>query len=154
MKLRRMILGVCIGAAACGGDGVQPEDDRCNLQSLPLSGADDGPVLVDVGLEIQAGEGVIIVATATDPQGSENLRDVLQSVGVYPDEGCRGTPRTLLDDLVGSGVEETFGTAVDADTDAALVATIAAALSWPVQVDFVDLDGHRTQGDLLARIIR
>jgi hypothetical protein len=111
-------------------------------------------VIVDVGLEIQPGEGVIIVATVTDPQGSDNLRDVLQSVGVYPDEGCRGAPLTLLDDLGASGVEETFGTAINVDTDPTLYASIAGASSWPVHVDFVDLDGHRARGDVRARIIR
>ena len=107
-----------------------------------------------MGLDIQPGEGVVVVATATDPQGSVNIEGVVQSVGVYPDERCLGSPFVLLDDLAGSGLEETFGTAVDAETEAALFRAISGASSWPVHVDFQDLDGHRTRGDLRARVIR
>ena len=159
MNIRHALPGAClialsIGATACVDDGVQPPASECTLRALPFTDAPNGPLILDVGLEIQVGEGIIVVATASDPQGSDNLDDVLQSVGVYPDDGCRGTPLTLLDDLVGSGVEETFGTAVPVDTYPTLVAEITAALSWPVHVDFRDLDGHRTRGDVLARIIR
>lgn len=139
---------------ACGDDPAGPAADRCQTVALPLTGVAAGPTVVDVGLEIQPGVGVVIVATATDPQGDENLRDVLQSVGVFPDENCEGSPLTLRDDLVGSGIEETFGTAVDATDRPALFAAISAALDWPVEVDFVDLDGNRTTGRTRARIIR
>lgn len=159
MNIRHALAGaclvaLCIGATACGDDGVQPPASECDLRALPFSDEPNGPLIVDVGLEVQVGEGIIVVATATDPQGSDNLDDVLQSAGVYPDEGCVGTPFTLIDDLAGSGLEETFGTAVSIDSEPALVARISAATSWPVHIDFRDLDGHRTQGDVQARIIR
>ena len=149
-----LLLALCLAAAACGDDGVEPEANQCDLRALPFADAPNGPLILDVGLEVQVGEGIIVVATASDPQGSDNLDDVLQSVGVYPDDGCRGTPLTVVDDLGGSGIEEAFGTAVSVDTDPALVAAITAAVSWPVHVDFVDLDGHTTRGDVSARIIR
>ena len=78
----------------------------------------------------------------------------MQSVGVYPDAQCEGVPFSLLDDLVGLGVEETFGTAIDA-SETAIYSTISAApATWPVRVDFSDVDGNHTTGDVLARLIR
>ncbi|MBT8335016.1 MAG: hypothetical protein KJO11_00335 [Gemmatimonadetes bacterium] len=147
-----LVLGLIL--ASCSG-GTGPEvGDLCMAVSLPLVGTPNGPVVTDVGLELQPGEGVIVVATATDPQGSDDLRDVLQTVGVFPDVECRGTPVTIRDDLVGSGIEETFGTAVSIVDDPGLYAAIEAAVSWPVELSFVDVDGHRTEGRTFARIIR
>ena len=153
MRSIALLILACIGFAACGTDGVTIDEDPCMTLTLPLSGGPAAPVITDVGLEIQTSD-IVIVATATDPQGSENLRDVLQSVGVYPDSECEGAPITLRDDLVASGVEETFGTVVDTSDNPALFAAIAAASFWPVEVDFMDLDGNRTAGRLRARIIR
>ena len=153
--MRRWVLGLMIGAlvAACDEDGTGPGPDLCAIEALPLSGDPDGPTITDVELEVQA-SGIVATATATDPQGGENLRDVLQTFSLFPDENCMGTPRTLQDDLVDVGVEETFGTIVDAQVDAALYQQIVSAVSWPVEVDFVDLDLNRTTGRVLARISR
>ena len=149
---------ICLGLsvlmlAACSSDPIRP-DDECNRVALPLSGSGDGPVVTDVALEVQEGEGIVVVATATDPQGTENLRDVVQSIGVFPDAGCEGAPIVVSDDLSGSGIEETFGTAVDASGNPALFAAIAAATHWPVEVQFADADGNRTVGRVSARVIR
>ena len=51
-------------------------------------------------------------------------------------------------------MEETFGTAVVAADNPALYNAIAASNSWPVEVDFVDVEGHRTTGRVGARILR
>jgi len=103
---------------------------------------------------VQQGTGIVVFATATDPQGSADLRDVLQSVGVFPDERCEGAPIVIQDDLVGSGIEETFGTAVEASSKQSLYASIAAAATWPVELDFRDIGGNRTTGHVRARVTR
>lgn len=143
-----------VALAACGDSTGPDPGDPCMIQPLPLSAAPQGPVVVDVGLELQPGEGVIIVATATDPQGSENLFGVLQTVGVFPDLACEGVPIVLLDDLAGSGVEETFGTAVSSGDNPDLYAAIAARSEWPVYVSFTDKNGNKTEGNTMARVIR
>lgn len=150
---RVVLVLLVLGLVSCDDDGTRAVD-LCMAQALPLSGTADAPTVTDVGLELQPGEGAIVVATATDPQGTENLTDVLQTVGVFPDENCEGAPIEIQDDLVGSGIEETFGTAVSAVDDAALFQAISASSGWPVEVEFTDLDGNVTAGRTLARIIR
>ena len=153
MRWTQTLIASSLALTACGSTtGV--EGDLCMIEPLPLSADPNAPTITDVGLEIQPGEGVIVVATATDPDGTDNLRDVLQSVGVFPDAQCEGVPIVLRDDLVGSGVEETFGTAVSATNDPALYEAIAAAVRWPVEVDFSDADANRTTGRVFARIMR
>lgn len=136
--------------AGCGGDSTEP-GNPCETASLPLHGAAQGPVVVDVGLEIQAG-GIVLVATATDPQGTANFGSLLQSAGVFVDLRCEGSPLVIEDDLAGSGVEETFGTVVDQAGNPALYGAIAATASWPVTVDFQDIDGHHTIGRVMAAV--
>ncbi|HEX6134421.1 MAG TPA: hypothetical protein VFZ24_10670 [Longimicrobiales bacterium] len=139
-------------AGACGEDPVIIVD-RCEAVALPLSGSADAPVVTDVGLEVQTGI-IVALATATDPQGSANLSNVIQRLGVFPDPpSCRESPLILQDDLAGSGVEESFGTVVDAAANPALFNAIAAAQEWPVDVDFADADGNRTTGRVRARVI-
>lgn len=150
--MRHVPVLLVLALVSCSED-TGPEEDLCMFAALPLAGETDGPSVTDVGLEVQPGEGIVIVATATDPQGSENLLDVPQSVGVFPDAECRGSPLTLMDDLVGSGVEETFGTVVSSVGNPGLYEQIAAAASWPVEVDFRDAEGHRTTGRIMARVI-
>jgi hypothetical protein len=143
--------------AACNKDEVTKPDpnnsiDTCGTVAMPLSGSADAPSVTDVGLEVQA-SGIVIVATVTDPQGSPNLLGVNQSIGIFPDDACGGTAIVLVDDIAYSGVEETFGTVVDASANPALYNAISAAASWPAQVEIVDLDGNRTFGRVRARII-
>ncbi len=141
-----------VALLGCGdGDPAAPAN-TCDLETLPLSGNANAPVVLDVGLEVQS-SGIVVVATASDPQGFENLRDVVQSIGVFPDARCAGTPGVVQDDLAATNVEETFGTAIDAGDDPDIHATIAAAISWPVEVDFRDADGNRTTGRVNARVI-
>ncbi|HEX6307703.1 MAG TPA: hypothetical protein VFZ69_05905 [Longimicrobiales bacterium] len=139
-------------AAACSDDPVVV-DDFCETQALPLAGVAAGPVVTDVALEVQS-HGIVVLATATDPQGSTNLNYVVQQIGVFPDAPfCNEPPLVVQDDLAGSGIEESFGTVVVATADPALFSAIATAQSWPVEVDFSDLDGNRTTGRVRARII-
>lgn len=128
--------------------------DPCMIEPLPLTGSASGPTVTDVGLEIQTGEGVIVVATATHPDGTPAFENVTQSVGVFPDSMCSGPPVTLQDDLAGSGLEETFGTAVSATDDPGLFDAIRSQDTWPVEIDFRDVDGNRVTGRVLARVIR
>ena len=151
---RTTTLLVLATLAACG-DGTGPsEEDLCMVQSLPFSGGPDAPTVTDIGLELQPTEGVVVVATVSDAQGGNNLKDVIQSVGVFPDARCEGAPLVVHDDFVDVGVEETFGTAVSIEERPDVYAAIDASLRWPVEVDFVDLDGNRTKGRLSARLIR
>lgn len=145
------ILVPLVVLTACEDDATDPGNE-CAAAGLPLSGAEAAPTIVEVGLEVQTGY-IVVLATATDPQGSENLFGVLQSVGVFPDLTCAGAPIVLQDDLVGSGVQETFGTAVDAQVNPALYDAISSATFWPVEVDFRDQDGNRTSGRVLASVV-
>lgn len=149
-RLRRRALLSLLVICGCAGDSTGPVD-RCDARPLPFRGAAAAPAIVDAALEVQT-HGVVVLITATDPQGSENLRDVPQSVGVFRDRRCEGARIVLQDDIAISGEEESFGTAVNAETDPALYAAIAAARQWPVEVDFRDVDGNRTSGRVLARV--
>jgi hypothetical protein len=144
-------MGLTALLVACD-DATMPLD-LCQVSALPLRGNVNGPTVTDVGLEIQSTE-IVLVATVTDPQGSANLRDIPQTIGVFPDARCEGAPIRLEDDLAESGVEETFGTVVTSTGNAMLYQAIAAATSWPVEVDFVDADGNSVAGRVNARIIR
>lgn len=137
--------------AACG-DGTTEPVDRCDVVALPLTGSADAPTVVAVSLEVQP-SGIVVLATATDPQGTDNLLNVTQSIAVFPDTQCTGTALVVQDDLAGSGVEESFGTVVDPGTNQALYSAIAAASAWPVELDFRDQDGNRTTGRVMATVI-
>ena len=138
---------------SCSGDNAGPAGDSCHPEDLPLSGEQNAPVITDVALEAQTGEGIVVLITATDPQGSGNLRDVLQIVRVFQDQGCEGSPIVLQDDVASSGVEESFGIAVPSSTQP-LFDAIASADSWPVELEFSDANGNATSGRVMARIIQ
>ena len=138
---------------SCGEDHAGPVGgDACQAEDLPLSGEQNAPVITDVALEVQPGTGIVVLVTAADPQGSENLQDVLQLVRVFQDAGCDGSPIVLQDDLAYSGVEESFGTAVPSSNQP-LYNSIAGAESWPVGLEFSDANGNTTSGRVMARII-
>jgi hypothetical protein len=151
MRLIGAMLVLLLSGVSCSGD-PPTANDICQTVSLPLGADPAGPTVTDVALEPQTGDGVVVLATVTDPEGTENMRDVLQSIGVFPDAVCQGTPIVVQDDLACSGCEESFGPAVP-PTNASLFNEIAAAQTWPVTLDFSDADGHRTQGRVLARVI-
>jgi len=134
-------------------DNAGTAGDSCHAVDLPLSGEQNAPVITDMALEAQDGDGIVVLVTAADPQGSENLRDVLQIVRVFQDQQCDGSPIVLQDDVAYSGVQESFGIAVPASNQA-LFNTIAAADSWPVAVEFSDANGNVTSGRVMARIIQ
>jgi hypothetical protein len=138
---------------ACSDNAGLSGTDTCHPEDLPFTGEPNAPVITDMALEAQVGEGIVVVATASDPQGSENLRDVLQIVKVFQDARCDASPIVLQDDLAISGVPESFGIAVPASNQA-LYNAIAAADSWPVQVDFRDIDDNATSARVMARVVR
>jgi hypothetical protein len=138
---------------SCSDNTDQDGSGACQVVDLPLSGDPDAPLVTDVTLEAQTGEGIVVLATAADPQGSEDLQDVVQIIRVFQDARCEGSPIVVQDDVASSGVEESFGIAVPA-TNQALYAAIAAAESWPVAVDFRDVDGNSTSGRVLAQVAR
>jgi hypothetical protein len=143
-------------AAGCGDDTGPTDgagDGSCLIVDLPVRGDRDAPMITDVALEVQDEEGIVVLATATDPQGSENLRDIPQIIRVFQDARCVGSPIVLQDDLVASGVEESFGLAVT-PSNGPLFSAISAAPSWPVELDFTDADGNSTSGQVLARVLR
>jgi hypothetical protein len=142
-----------LSIVSCSDNAGTDGDDSCQVADLPLTGESNAPVITDVALEPQTGEGIVVLATATDRQGSENLRDVPQIIRVFQDARCEGSPVVVQDDLAYSGVEESFGIAVSA-TNQALFTAIAAAESWPVEVDFRDIDDNSTSGRVLARVLR
>jgi hypothetical protein len=149
---RSLPLLVCLAvAAACGDNGPSTGADECEIVDLPLSGNSDGPLVTDVAIELQEGDGVVVLATATDPQGTSDLRDVIQIIRVFQDSRCDRSPIVLQDDLAGSGQEESFGSA--APRESQLYDAIAATESWPVELDFRDVDDNMTQGRVLARVI-
>lgn len=124
------------------------------LDSLPLGGEANAPMVTAVALEDQGGQRIVVHVTATDPQGDADLIDVNQTVGVFRNDRCEGTPILLQDDLAGSGIEESFGTAVDTTTDADLYAAIAGAETWPVELTFRDAGGNAVSGRVEARVFR
>ena len=140
-----------LSLAACGDDSTGTGSDECQVSELPLSGDSNGPLVTDVAIELQEGDGVTVLATATDPQGTANLRDVPQIIRVFQDPRCDRSPIVMQDDLAGSGVEESFGSAAPSSSE--LYGAIAATNGWPVEVDFRDADGNATSGRVLARVI-
>jgi hypothetical protein len=140
-----------LSGVSCGNNPAPTAADICQTVDLPLTGNPAGPTVTDVALEPQP-DGVVLLATATDPEGTDNMLQVVQTIGVFQDAVCQGSTIMLQDDLACSGCEESFGTAVPA-TNQSLYNEIAGAETWPVTLDFSDLDGHRTQGRVLARVI-
>ncbi|HEX2250315.1 MAG TPA: hypothetical protein VHH32_08185 [Gemmatimonadales bacterium] len=144
-----------IGAVSCGEDtgpnGVGG-DGACEIEELPVQGSSNAPLVTDVALEVQDGGGIVLHATASDPQGDDDLIDVPQIIRVFQDPLCETSPIVLQDDLAASGVQENFGTAVERGT--ALYDAIAAAESWPVEVDFRDADDNTTSAQVLARVFQ
>jgi hypothetical protein len=104
-----------------------------------------------VVLECQSSS-IVLLAIATDPQGSANLIGVTQKAGIYPDRECSEAATILEDDLAGSGLEESFGDIVVAATNQALYDQICDCDEWPATVEFKDADDNTTSGVVLARV--
>ena len=144
-------VAAAVGVAACAdSDPVSPAD-RCDLRTLPLVGSASAPTVEAVSIEIQS-SGLVLLLTATDPQGTEDLVGVVQQVGVYPDETCVGPPVPASDDLACSGCEESFGTVVSSGES--LYQEVAVAETWPVMVTVSDVEGNTTSGNVAARVVR
>jgi len=142
---------------SCTSDPVQQGPgpcvgSECPANALPLGTGFDGPVLVDGTLLCQP-DAVFLLATATDPQGSANLQGIPQSLSVYPNDSCQGTPITLQSTFSDSGVETVFGTVVLAGTTPGLYEAICGCDEWAVDADLSDADGHATRGLVAARVV-
>jgi hypothetical protein len=124
----------------------------CDAMSFPIMGNVEGPVVTDVSIEL-VGSDAILRATATDPQDSPNLAGVGQSIGVFQDRLC-STETVVIQQIVESGVQKTFGPVATVQDNPPLYTAIAASLSWPVEVEFTDVDGNKTMGRVRARIPR
>ncbi len=147
-KLSSILL---VSILSCSDNAGTNGADSCQIEDLPLTGEANAPVVTDVALEAQTGDGIVVLATATDPQGSGDLENVPQTIRVFQDALCEESPIVLQDDLAGSGVEESFGIAVP--TSDPLFAAISEAESWPVEIEFRDGDDNSTSGRVLARVI-
>lgn len=154
MTIRQLLRALLLFLAACGGDELSSPDGvgECRIVELPLSGSSKAPLVTEVALELRQRGGVFVLATVTDPQGSDNLSDVPQIIKVFQDPACQQSPIVVQNDVDGSGMEESFGNA--APRASALYDAMAGAESWPVELDFRDLDGNRTSGRVLAQVIR
>lgn len=151
MTARRTLALSLMALSGCTESSTAPVD-RCDLSPLPLRSGAAAPVVTEVTLEVQT-SGIVLAATADDPQGTSDLLGVRQTAGIFPDMRCEGMPLLLGDDLAGSGLEETFGTVADAVAHRSLYTAISTAERWPVVVDFRDKSGNRTTGRVMARVI-
>jgi len=149
MRIVAMVV-LLLSGVSCSDDPPPTANDICETVDLPLSGDPAGPTVTDVALEPQL-DGLTVLATATDPEGTDNMLHVVQTIGVFSDAVCRDTTIVVQDDLACSACEESFGPVVSASHP--LYQEVAAAQTWPVTLDFSDIDGHRTQGRVLARVI-
>src|SRR3954470_13209426 len=116
MRLTIPTLALLLAGVSCSGDPAPTANDICQTVDLPLHGDPDGPTVVDAVLEPQTGDGLVVLATVTDPGGVDNMRDVLQTIGVFPDAVCQGTPIMVQDHLGCTDCEESFGPAVASNT--------------------------------------
>jgi len=151
---RPVPLLLVLTTASCSNDTPpgQSGGGECEIVELPVQGSSRAPLVTDVALEVQDGGSIVLHATASDPQGDDDLRDVVQIIRVFQDRLCETSPIVLQDDLVASGVEETFGTAVERGT--AQYDAIAAEESWPVELDFRDASDNNTSAQVMARVFR
>jgi hypothetical protein len=151
--MSRYFSGLLLASLAACSDSPGPDraPDLCQVTELPVTGSPNAPTVTDVALEAQPTDGIVVLATATDPQGDANLQNVIQTIRLFPDAQCRGTPIVVQDDLVGSGIEESFGIAVPRNQP--LFDAIEAAEDWPVEVEFEDSDGNTTSARVAARVI-
>ncbi|TPW16640.1 MAG: hypothetical protein FD129_689 [bacterium] len=148
-----ILLAVTLAVSACSDDdGDDPSANACNTENLPLTDDADGPVLTEVTLECQ-GANINVLATITDPQGDDDLLQVIQRIIVHGRSDCEGDlAYEVVDDVAGSGLEESFGIALDRATNAALFDQICSVTEWPVQVQLYDASGNVTTGRVMARV--
>ncbi len=150
---RALLLQWMIFAGGCDdNEGPKVLDTNCNLEQLPLSGEAGAPTLTVAVLECQ-GAYINLLATAVDPQGDADLQNIQQTIGVFLEPDCKSLPKELVDNLVGSGVEESFGIVFEESTDPDIFAAICASTHWPIEAHLTDAPGHVTVGRVLATVI-
>ena len=135
------------------GDPTAPQVDMCNASALPLAGDIAGPTVTDVRLQFE-GSFIVAHAIATDPDGTDDLVNVLQQITVFQDDRCTGGFIILRETLMASGMDQSFGIAVTFNEDQSLYNELVFAVTWPVGVVFSDASGHTTTGRVRARVVR
>jgi hypothetical protein len=148
------VLPACDGDTATNQDNQQPNEcyeGSCTTNDLPFSQSADAPTLVDIKLECQPNS-IVVLATVTDAQGTPNLLQINQTIGVFPDKDCQETSFEVEDDLAGSGLEESFGDVVLTVENPDLYALICSCETWPAEVEFRDADGNTTTGRVVATV--
>ncbi len=146
-----VVLGVAPGCSDDDDDNPNVPTDECGAVALPVSANANAPVVTDVALEVQSSV-IVLHCTVTDPQGTVDLQNIDQTIGVFQDQDCGSTTIDLVDDISESGTEETFGTVVELATNPDLYNAIAAATTWPVQLHIVDAGGNATHARVRARV--
>lgn len=142
---------------ACGRDTATNQqrnacyEGSCTTNDLPFGQSADAPTLVEIKLECQP-KSIVVLATVTDAQGTDNLLQINQTIGVFPDKDCRETSIVVEDDLAGSGLEESFGDVILASENPDLYALICSRETWPVEVEFRDADGNTTTERVVATV--
>jgi len=155
-KSFRMLLGIVLATiivvTGCSDDDGDDGGNSCNTESLPLIDNAAGPVLTEVILECQ-GDNLNVLATITDPQGNADLLGVIQTIAVFGRNDCEGGPNfEVMDDLAGSGLEESFGIVLTRGANTELFDQICGLTEWPVEVNLHDASGHETSGRVMARV--
>lgn len=139
-------LALSMMTVACDGSGP-------DLAELPLSGDAAGPVVASITLQCVGSELSGLRATATDPQGTEDLDDTSPLVRVFLDADASGDPvEVQLRFGDGYFFASDFGLTSASDALMPSAAAICAGGSWPVQVLFPDETGHVTQGEVMATV--
>ncbi|MGE0550486.1 MAG: hypothetical protein AB7O24_04790 [Kofleriaceae bacterium] len=110
-------------------------------------------MVASISLRCSDSDLVSVGATATDPQGIDDLDETSPRVRVFLDADAGGTAVE---------VKLTFGTTDFFASDFTLTpaydalmpraASICSAGAWPVQAVFTDETGHVTQGDVMATV--
>jgi hypothetical protein len=136
--------------AGCGS-GSAIDATACGLRELPLRAGADAPVVERATLECQ-GSNVVALAVVSDPQGSADLSNVPQRLTVFLDRKCSAAAAPLVDDVVGSGVEESFGPALTGAEHAAAIAQLCASADWPVRLEVRDASGNAVTGTVRAAV--
>ena len=152
----RMLLGIVLATTmvetGCSDDDNDDVGDSCSTESLPLIDGAAGPVLTEVILECQ-GDNLNVLATLTDPEGDADLLGVIQTITLFGREDCEGDPNfEVMDDVAGSGLEESFGIVLTRGANTELFDQICGLTEWPVEVNLHDASGHQTFGRVMARV--
>ncbi len=164
------VLLFLIGCAPSGSTGddddLAPDAPRAvdappdgGFAMLPLQGGPDSPVVASISYKCatqctpQYNHTCIrvTVASVTDPQGIADLKNIHQTLRVFPDAQATGLPEQKFFEVETYGIYFGGAAAGDYYLDATAIQNAAcAAASWPMEVVAADASGHLTTGKFLA----